>query len=108
MKYIFSLLFVFMLGITQTSVAVDSYDEQKPQVEKSKDIQDVSTQSIEVDKSVDVQKAKDRLDKLFDKAEEAFDRKYKKHYDKLIYSNIIRNSIKEYKSKLLYNIYNKV
>ena len=97
-----------MLGITQTSVAVDSYDEQKPEVEKSQDIQDLSTQSIKVDKIVDAEKTKDRLDKLFNKADKAFDRKYEKHYGKLIYSNIIRHSIKEYKSKLLYNIYNKV
>ena len=44
MKYIFSLLFVFLLGITQTSMLVDTVDETKQQTEVSFDTNDLSTE----------------------------------------------------------------
>ena len=44
MKRLFTLfLFVFALGVTQTSVAVDSHDGEKPQIETSVGEVDVST-----------------------------------------------------------------
>ena len=118
-----SLLFVFVLGITQTSAEVDHRDEQKPKVELSEDNLEqpaiqlaydlnydevCNVDSAKHEKIADYQSAlskssdtKNRLDKLFKQADKAFTSKFNKHYGKLKVKKILRYSIKEYKDNLI-------
>ena len=112
MKRLFTLfLFVFCLMATQTSVAVDSHDGDKPQVETSFDVVDVSTTitisddlqyhqiiNLEIRYQSDTSK---RLDKLFRQANKSFHSKFTRHYGNFNYKTILKYPLKDFKDNLI-------
>ena len=107
----------------QTSVAVDSHDGEKPQVEIVQDYQDISTPvkfendfqhyqflelqllKVEVVKNeTAIQHQSDtgkRLDKLFNKADKSFTAKFNRYYGKFKTKTILKYQISEFKDNLI-------